>query len=92
MIPSRERKWGGETSTKSGCSKKKKKMSVVIHVRSSLSGRKEGRDRRIDDRRAERKIIHVHSCIRFPVPGAGGKKKKKISLISVFDFTTFEWG
>lgn len=68
---------GGGTSTKSGCSKKKKKMSVVIHVRSSLSGRKEGRDRRIDDRRAERKIIHVHSCIRFPVPGAGGKKEKK---------------
>lgn len=52
-------------------------MSVVIHVRSSLSGRKEGRDRRIDDRRAERKIIHVHSCIRFPVPGAGEKKRKK---------------
>lgn len=28
MIPSRERKWGGETSTKSGCSKKKIKKIV----------------------------------------------------------------
>lgn len=27
---------------------------------------REGQDRRIDDRRPERKIIHVHSCIRSP--------------------------
>lgn len=71
MIPSRERKWGGETSTKSGCSKKKKNVSSDPCEVVTEWEERDGRDRKIDDRRAKRKIIHVHSCIRFP--GAGKK-------------------
>lgn len=66
MIPSRERKCGGETSTKSGCSKKKK-MSVVIHVRSSLSGRKEtdGTGRSMTEGQREKSFMYTAAFV-FP--------------------------
>lgn len=70
---------------------KKKKKSVSSDTCEVVTEweEREGRDRRIDDRRAERKKSLMYTAAFVFQYGAG--KNKNIGLISVFDFTTFEW-